>query len=105
MPFFCFQEDLTSNSLTLNRNPLEPEPLPLSSIEEDLRNAKISESNPNDLRSITVNQTLRGVAFPVDQEALEKLQSLKNGEINYVQLVLYFFTFLNVTPTFFFVRF
>ena len=35
----------------------------------------------------TKHQTLQGVAFPITQAAIEKLQELQNRAISYVQLV------------------
>ena len=33
------------------------------------------------------HQTMQGVAFPISQEAMDKLNQLKHGSPNYVQLV------------------
>ena len=33
------------------------------------------------------HQTMQGVAFPISREAIDKLNELKNGRVNYVQLV------------------
>uniref|UniRef100_A0A915HWJ4 Twinfilin n=1 Tax=Romanomermis culicivorax TaxID=13658 RepID=A0A915HWJ4_ROMCU len=58
----------------------------LSFVEYDLMQAKYEEKNPLNHNSVSNNQALRGVSFPVDQEAMEKLNFLRNGGINYVQL-------------------
>ena len=35
----------------------------------------------------TKHQTMQGVAFPIDSVAYEKLEQLREGQLNYVQLV------------------
>ena len=33
------------------------------------------------------HQTIQGISFPISNDALQKLQELKDGRVNYVQLV------------------
>jgi hypothetical protein len=67
-------------------------PAPLTDVERELVAAHEEEAAVQE-RQKTANslasQTLRGIAFPVDQEAQEKLGQLRHGTITYVQLVSY----------------
>lgn len=58
-------------------------PAPMTEVEQEIQNATAIK-NFND----TSNQSLKGVAFPIDHEAAEKLRQLREGLINYVQLVM-----------------
>uniref|UniRef100_A0A914W446 Twinfilin n=2 Tax=Plectus sambesii TaxID=2011161 RepID=A0A914W446_9BILA len=64
-------------------------PAPLTDVERELVAAHEEEVALQE-RQKTANslasQTLRGIAFPVDQEAQEKLDQLRRGGISYVQL-------------------
>ena len=40
-----------------------------------------------DVNVDTKHQTMAGVAFPIRQDAIDKLRELKDGALNYVQLV------------------
>lgn len=82
------QDDVTLEALKKYRR-LKAAPGPLTDVEQEIQNAT-SVKNFAD----TSNQSLKGVAFPVDQEAAEKLCQLRDGLINYVQLVINYWTFL-----------
>lgn len=64
-------------------------PAPMTEIEAELNAVRLEEAEAKKAamaRSALPSQTLRGVAFPVDGEAEEKLRALKEKELNYVQL-------------------
>lgn len=61
-------------------------PAPLTMAEEELEMVKRTE-----VRTVgvdTKHQTVRGMAFPFDNDALAALESLRDGSCNYVQLSL-----------------
>ncbi|XP_056595341.1 twinfilin-1a [Triplophysa dalaica] len=60
-------------------------PAPLTAAEEELRKIKLNEVN-TDIHVNTTKQTLQGVAFPLDGEAVKALQNLRDKKLNYVQL-------------------
>uniref|UniRef100_A0A671MP76 Twinfilin-1 n=1 Tax=Sinocyclocheilus anshuiensis TaxID=1608454 RepID=A0A671MP76_9TELE len=64
-------------------------PLPLTAAEEELRQIKLSEVQ-TDIHVNTTKQTLQGVAFPLDGEAVAALQQFKDKKLNYVQLSINF---------------
>ncbi|KAK3517829.1 hypothetical protein QTP70_021020 [Hemibagrus guttatus] len=64
-------------------------PLPLTAAEEELRQIKLSEVQ-TDIHLDTKHQTLQGVAFPMQRDALEALEQFRNKSINYVQLEIDF---------------
>jgi len=60
--------------------------VPLTFAEEELKMVKETETNHH----INVNskhQTVQGISFPISDEAIEKIEQMKSGSINYVQLV------------------
>uniref|UniRef100_A0A1A7XW20 Twinfilin-1 n=1 Tax=Iconisemion striatum TaxID=60296 RepID=A0A1A7XW20_9TELE len=60
-------------------------PLPLTAAEEELRQIKLSEVQ-TDISVDTKQQTLQGVAFPINKAAAEALVHFRDKKINYVQL-------------------
>lgn len=64
-------------------------PGPMTEVEQELHKVyseeRIHQEKANAARSLA-SQTLRGVAFPVDQAAEEKLGLMRDGKLNYVQL-------------------
>ncbi|XP_032819069.1 twinfilin-1-like [Petromyzon marinus] len=60
-------------------------PAPLTAAEEELQRIKLNEVN-TDISVDSKHQTLQGVAFPIEERALEALYRLKTRKINYVQL-------------------
>ncbi|KAK7121168.1 hypothetical protein R3I93_022304 [Phoxinus phoxinus] len=64
-------------------------PVPLTAAEEELRQIKLSEIQ-TDIHVNTTKQTLQGVAFPLDGEAVAALQKFKDKKLNYVQLIINF---------------
>lgn len=62
-------------------------PAPLSAAEIELQKMKIDEIN-TDVTMDTKRPTLQGVAFPIEDPALEAMRNLKEGKIQYVQLRL-----------------
>lgn len=60
-------------------------PLPLTAAEEELRQIKLSEVQA-DIGVDTKQQTLAGVAFPLDGEAVAALERFRDKRLNYVQL-------------------
>jgi len=62
-------------------------PPPLTLAEEELQQIKESEVHA-DISIDSKHQTMTGVAFPVSQEALDKLRELNEGALTYVQLSL-----------------
>ncbi|XP_065133450.1 twinfilin-1a [Paramisgurnus dabryanus] len=64
-------------------------PLPLTAAEEELRQIKLNEVN-TDIHVNTTKQTLQGVAFPLDGEAVTALQQFRDKKLNYVQLIINF---------------
>ncbi|XP_075713154.1 twinfilin-1 [Rhinoderma darwinii] len=60
-------------------------PAPLTASEEELRQIKLKETQ-TEVSVDTKHQTLQGVAFPVERNAFQALDQLKNKELNYVQL-------------------
>lgn len=61
-------------------------PAPLTFAEEELKIIKETESNHH----ITVDskhQTVQGLSFPITDEAYDRISDIKQGSINYVQLV------------------
>lgn len=69
-------------------------PAPMTEVEQELQSVRLSENASINPSNAPVRQTLKGVAFPVDQEALERLEQFRNGLINYVQLVRFGLIFL-----------
>ncbi|KAI5620687.1 twinfilin-1 [Silurus asotus] len=64
-------------------------PLPLTAAEEELRQIKLNEVQ-TDIHLDTKQQTLQGVAFPMQRDAMEALEQFRNKSINYVQLEIDF---------------
>ncbi|XP_048862251.1 twinfilin-1-like [Brienomyrus brachyistius] len=64
-------------------------PLPLTAAEEELRQIKLNEVQ-TDISVDTKQQTLQGVAFPMDREAVHALEQFKEKKFNYVQLEIDF---------------
>ncbi|XP_058273679.1 twinfilin-1-like isoform X2 [Hemibagrus wyckioides] len=64
-------------------------PHPLTAAEEELRQIKLSEVQ-TDIHLDTKHQTLQGVAFPMQRDAIEALEQFRNKRINYVQLEIDF---------------
>ncbi len=65
-------------------------PGPMTEVEMELHKVKSEEKNLQDkalAAKSLASHTLRGLAFPIDQEAQEKLAELRDGVLNYVQLV------------------
>uniref|UniRef100_A0A672JLW2 Twinfilin-1 n=1 Tax=Salarias fasciatus TaxID=181472 RepID=A0A672JLW2_SALFA len=62
-------------------------PLPLTAAEEELRQIKLSEVQ-TDISVDSKQQTLAGVAFPLDREAVAALERFGEKRINYVQLAV-----------------
>ncbi|KAK2151540.1 hypothetical protein LSH36_360g02036 [Paralvinella palmiformis] len=60
-------------------------PAPLTNAEEELEEIKKNETQV-DISVDSKHQTMQGVAFPISQEAMDKLNQLKHGSPNYVQL-------------------
>lgn len=60
-------------------------PAPLTNAEEELEEIKKNETQV-DISVDSKHQTMQGVAFPISREAIDKLNELKNGRVNYVQL-------------------
>ncbi|KAG8439747.1 hypothetical protein GDO86_005790 [Hymenochirus boettgeri] len=60
-------------------------PAPLTTAEEELRQIKINETQ-TDIGVDTKHQTLQGIAFPIQKEAFNALEQLKEQKLNYVQL-------------------
>ncbi|XP_078138154.1 twinfilin-1b [Centroberyx gerrardi] len=64
-------------------------PLPLTAAEEELRQIKLNEVQ-TDIGVDSKQQTLSGVSFPMQREALQALEQFRNKKINYVQLEIDF---------------
>ncbi|XP_062849023.1 twinfilin-1a [Trichomycterus rosablanca] len=64
-------------------------PLPLTAAEEELRQIKLTEVK-TDIGVDTKQQTLQGVAFPLDREAMAALEKFRDKKFNYVQLKIDF---------------
>ncbi|RXN19754.1 twinfilin-1 [Labeo rohita] len=64
-------------------------PLPLTAAEEELRQIKLNELQ-TDIHVDTKQQTLQGVAFPMQREAIHALEQFREKRINYVQLEIDF---------------
>ncbi|XP_059367043.1 twinfilin-1-like [Carassius carassius] len=64
-------------------------PLPLTAAEEELRQIKLNELQ-TDIHVDTKQQTLQGVAFPMQREAIQALEQFRERRINYVQLEIDF---------------
>jgi hypothetical protein len=65
-------------------------PGPMTDVERELMAAHEEQANLQERQRRAyglATQTLRGIAFPIDQEAEEKLKQLATGLVNYVQLV------------------
>ncbi|XP_068132670.1 twinfilin-1 [Hyperolius riggenbachi] len=60
-------------------------PAPLTVSEVELMQIKINETQA-EIGVDTKHQTIQGVAFPVERDALQALQQLKNKKLTYVQL-------------------
>jgi len=58
----------------------------MTEVEQELQSVRLSGNATNNSSSAPVRQTLKGVAFPIDQEALERLAQFQSGLINYLQL-------------------
>lgn len=61
-------------------------PAPLTFAEEELKLIKKTESNHH-INVDTKHQTVQGLHFPLTDEARQKLDEIRQGSINYVQLV------------------
>ncbi|KAM6985524.1 twinfilin-1b [Aplochiton taeniatus] len=64
-------------------------PQPLTAAEEELRRIKLNEVQ-TDICVDTKQQTLAGVAFPMQGEAIQALEQFRDKRINYVQLEIDF---------------
>uniref|UniRef100_A0A672K2J4 Twinfilin-1 n=1 Tax=Sinocyclocheilus grahami TaxID=75366 RepID=A0A672K2J4_SINGR len=64
-------------------------PLPLTAAEEELRQIKLTELQ-TDIHVDTKQQTLQGVAFPMQRDAIQALEQFREKRINYVQLEIDF---------------
>ncbi|XP_030636976.1 twinfilin-1b [Chanos chanos] len=64
-------------------------PLPLTAAEEELRQIKLNEMQ-TDISVDTKQQTLQGVAFPIQREAMHALEQFRDKRLNYVQLEIDF---------------
>ncbi|XP_022526993.2 twinfilin-1b [Astyanax mexicanus] len=64
-------------------------PLPLTAAEEELRQIKLSEVQ-TDIHIDTKQQTLQGVAFPMQRDAIQALEQFREKRVNYVQLEIDF---------------
>ncbi|XP_006642958.1 twinfilin-1 [Lepisosteus oculatus] len=64
-------------------------PLPLTAAEEELRQIKLNEVK-TDVSVDTKQQTLQGVAFPVQRDAIQALEQFRDKKLNYVQLEIDF---------------
>ncbi|XP_067832256.1 twinfilin-2-like isoform X1 [Heptranchias perlo] len=62
-------------------------PAPLTAAEQELHQLKISEIN-TEVHVDTKQPTLQGIAFPVEENALQALRQLQQKKVNYVQLKL-----------------
>uniref|UniRef100_UPI00398E8037 twinfilin-2-like isoform X2 n=1 Tax=Pristiophorus japonicus TaxID=55135 RepID=UPI00398E8037 len=62
-------------------------PAPLTAAEQELQQMKINEIN-TEVNIDTKQPTLQGIAFPIDEEALQALRQLQQKKVNYVQLKL-----------------
>ncbi|XP_035379506.1 twinfilin-1b [Electrophorus electricus] len=62
-------------------------PLPLTAAEEELRHINEAQT---EIHVDTKQQTLQGVAFPMQREAIEALEHFRAKRINYVQLEIDF---------------
>ncbi|KAI0240375.1 Twinfilin-1 [Lamellibrachia satsuma] len=65
----------------------EDAPAPLTYAEEELEMIKKNEVR-TDVSVDSKHQTIQGISFPISNEALQRLQELKDGRVNYVQLCL-----------------
>lgn len=59
---------------------------PLTFAEEELKLVKETETNHH-INIDTKHQTVQGINFPLSQEALDRINDIKDKTINYVQLV------------------
>ncbi|XP_028810395.1 twinfilin-1b [Denticeps clupeoides] len=64
-------------------------PQPLTAAEEELRQIKLNEVQ-TDVSVDTKHQTLQGVAFPMQRDAIQALEQFRAKRINYVQLEIDF---------------
>ncbi|KAL2103127.1 hypothetical protein ACEWY4_002295 [Coilia grayii] len=64
-------------------------PKPLTAAEEELRQIKLNEVQ-TDVSTETKQQTLQGVAFPMQRDAMQAMERFKARKINYVQLEIDF---------------
>ncbi|XP_062850781.1 twinfilin-1b [Trichomycterus rosablanca] len=64
-------------------------PSPLTAAEEELRQIKLTEVQ-TDVHIDTKHQTLQGVAFPMQRDAIQALEQFREKRINYVQLEIDF---------------
>uniref|UniRef100_A0A8C4QV28 Twinfilin actin-binding protein 1a n=1 Tax=Eptatretus burgeri TaxID=7764 RepID=A0A8C4QV28_EPTBU len=62
-------------------------PLPLTDAENELQKLKLSEVR-TDVSVDSKQQHLQGIAFPIEEEALEAMRSFKDGKIDYIQLLV-----------------
>lgn len=87
-----FQDEISFEGLQRLRK-LKTVPAPMTEVEQELLSVRLSENASINPSNAPVRQTLKGVAFPVDQEALERLEQFRVGLINYVQLVSFLSVF------------
>ncbi|XP_062339006.1 twinfilin-1b [Osmerus eperlanus] len=64
-------------------------PLPLTAAEEELRQIKLNEVQ-TDIGVETKQQTLTGVVFPMQRDAIQAMEQFRDKIINYVQLEIDF---------------
>ncbi|TRY56272.1 hypothetical protein DNTS_028388 [Danionella cerebrum] len=62
-------------------------PVPLTAAEEELRQIKLTQVN-TEVHVNSLKQTLQGVMFPLEPEALEALEKFKEKKLSYVQLMI-----------------
>ncbi|XP_041072015.1 twinfilin-1-like [Carcharodon carcharias] len=65
------------------------DPAPLTAAEEELRQIKMNEGNA-EISIETKQPTLQGVAFPIQEDAIQALDKLRNKQLSYVQLKIDF---------------
>ncbi|XP_062374560.1 twinfilin-1b [Sardina pilchardus] len=64
-------------------------PQPLTAAEEELRQIKLNETQ-TDVSTETKHQTLQGISFPMQRDAVQAMEQFKAKKVNYVQLEIDF---------------
>ncbi|GCB63357.1 hypothetical protein scyTo_0011609 [Scyliorhinus torazame] len=67
----------------------QKDPAPLTAAEEELRQIKMNEGRTEN-SIVTRQPTLQGLPFPIQDDAIEALDKLRNKELSYVQLKIDF---------------